>query len=114
MLQELLQLLPQAGGGVGNTHPAALPEFVFKPALTYLCDTHQIHDYTAAPITLVVLVAAQRFPRDYAPQARFLFGFADGCIAGPFAIVDRTLRDDPPFPSRGRHQSHFDSLLANP
>ena len=59
-------------------------------------------------IAFDVVISANRFPRDDAAQARFLFGFTNGGVAWPFAMVDPPFRYDPSFAARRCDERYLD------
>ena len=113
-MDELPQLFPQAGRGIGDAHPASPPKLVLEPVLEHVGDAHQVDVHPTRAIAVDVTIAAERLPRDNAPQAGFFLGFADRRVAGPLTVVDRPLRHDPALAPGCRHQRHFDALLADP
>src|SRR5688572_26748545 len=48
-----------------------------------------------------------------ANETRFLLGLTDGCVPRPLAVVQGTLRNDPPFTMRRRDEGDLETLVAN-
>src|SRR5262249_35865903 len=101
-MDEWLQLLSQAVGCVGDTHPPASPELVFEPVFELPRHAHDVDLDVVEVVALRVAIAADGFARDDASQAGFFLGFTDRRLTRPFALVHPPFRENPTLPGGGR------------
>src|SRR5262245_61056860 len=114
VMDQPLELAPQAVRRVGNAHPAPAPHVILEPTLRDVCDPHREDVHPPATVALHVVVATERFPRHYAAQSGFFLRFPYRRVARSLALVDRAFRYDPPLACGRRHERNLDALLVDP
>src|SRR6185369_8740399 len=106
-MNERLQFFPQTIGSIFDTQPPSAADPVFQPVLELCRHPHHVDIDAAKAVALGVLIAADRFARDDAEEARFLFGLADRRLTRTFPSVDGSFGKDPALAGRGRDQRHL-------
>jgi hypothetical protein len=112
-MNELLQFLSKPSGRVGDTHPAALAEAIFKPLVKHVGDPHQVDIDLEPSIAVGVAIAAERLLRHHAAQAGLFLGFTNRRVSRAFAVVNGSFGDDPALASGPRHERDFEALVAD-
>ena len=98
-VDELPELVAHTGRRIRDRHPAASTELRLAPVIEHVGDAHQVHIDPTGAIAVHMSITTERLPRDHAPQAGFLFGFADRRVARSLTFIDPALRDNPTLPA---------------
>ena len=112
-VKKRLQVGSNERDGLIDLYPSPPPQPRFQPRVEHNGHMHQVDLDLILFIVPPEAVAAQRPTFETADQARFLLRFSDGCVARPFALIEGTFRDDPPFTTWSRHEGDFDTVVAD-
>jgi hypothetical protein len=112
-VKKRLQIGSNERDGLIDLYPAPPPQARFQPIVEHYGHMHQVDLDLILFIVTPEAVAAQRPAFQTTDQARFLLCFSDGCIARPFALIEGTFGEDPPFTTWSRHEGDFDTVVAD-